>query len=179
MGYSNDNYLMTLELEEYDECWIQQFALEKKKILNVVGAGVTAVEHIGSTSIPMMLAKPTIDIAIGITSLMLADQYLLRSFEKLGYVYFQELEKHIPERRFLQKLDDLGRHLFHIHILVHEEVLWNNHFKFRNYLIAHPKEAKDYMELKRLLKKEFVNDREQYTLGKAAFVEGLLLKASK
>lgn len=53
---------MTLELQKYDIAWKQQFEVEKEKILVAVGSWVQAVEHIGSTSIPKLLAKPTIDI---------------------------------------------------------------------------------------------------------------------
>ncbi|MEI6417245.1 MAG: GrpB family protein, partial [Verrucomicrobiota bacterium] len=142
------------------------------------GNWIIAVEHIGSTSIPNMRAKPTIDIAIGVTSLSLADQHLLNLFEKWNYLYLQKLEAHIPERRYLQKLDAEGRHLFHLHILLHDDELWKNHLRFRNHLISHPEEAKAYAALKRALKKKCANNREQYTLGKKEFVESILLEAS-
>ncbi|MBX9577164.1 MAG: GrpB family protein [Chthoniobacterales bacterium] len=169
---------MTIELRKYDSTWKQQFESEKQKILAAVGSWITAIEHIGSTSIPNMLAKPTIDIAIGVTSLLLADQHLLNVFEKWDYLYLQKLEAQIPERRYLQKLDEEENHLFHLHILLHDGELWKNHLRFRNHLISHPEEAKAYAALKRALKKKCGNNREQYTLGKKEFVERILLEAS-
>ena len=169
---------MTIELRKYDLTWKQQFEFEKQKIFTTAGSWITAVEHIGSTSIPNMLAKPTIDIAIGVTSLSLADQHLLKVFEKWDYRYLQKLEAQIPERRYLQKLDAEGRHLFHLHILLHDGKLWKNYLRFRNHLISHPDEAKAYAALKRVLKKKCGNNREQYTLGKKEFVERILLEAS-
>ena len=169
---------MTIELRKYDSTWQQQFECEKQKILTAAGNWIIAVEHIGSTSIPNMLAKPTIDIAIGVTSLSLADQHLLDIFEKWEYLYLQKLEAHIPERRYLQKLDAEGRHLFHLHILLHDGELWKNHLRFRNHLICDPEEAKAYAVLKRALKKKYGNNREQYTLGKKEFLERILLEAS-
>lgn len=169
---------MTIELRKYDPTWKQQFDLEKQKIIAAVGPWIRAVEHIGSTSIPNMLAKPTIDIAIGVTSLSLADQHLLNVFEKWDYLYLPKLEAQIPERRYLQKLDEEGRHLFHLHILLYDGELWKNHLRFRNHLISHPEEAKTYADLKRTLKEKCDDNREQYTLGKKEFVERILLEAS-
>lgn len=116
-------------------------------------------------------------IAIGVTSLAVADEHLLKPLEKLGYSYLSKLEKQIPKRRYLQKLDDEGKHLVHIHILLFEGELWKNHMRFRNYLLTHPEEAQAYAVLKRNLKKQFCNNREKYTLGKKEFVEKILFEA--
>ena len=84
-----------------------------------------------------------------------ADEHLLKPLEKLGYSYLSKLEKQIPKRRYLQKLDDEGKHLVHIHILLFEGELWKNHMRFRNYLLTHLEEAQAYAVLKRNLTRIF------------------------
>ena len=168
---------MTIKLENYNENWPKIYASEKVAILSVAGQWIKAIEHVGSTSIPFITAKPTIDICIGVASLEQADQHMLKPLQQLGYEYLQILEKDIPERRYLQKLSSTGEHLVHVHIVIVNDELWNNYVRFRNYLIAHPEESKAYMALKHMLKEKFTYNREAYTSGKSDFIKDILSKA--
>ena len=170
---------MTVKLESYNKNWPILFALEKAKLLAAIGPWVEAIEHIGSTSIPFMTAKPTIDIALGVSSLEIAEQHIIAPLIKQGYQYNQALEKTIPERRLFGKFSSTGDHLVHVHVLIVNNELWKNHLRFKNYLMAHSEEAKNYILLKESLKEKFAHDREAYTLGKSEFIKEILSKAQQ
>lgn len=163
-------------IKEYDTNWPKIFEIEKKHILKSVGAYIEAIEHVGSTAVPFLAAKPTIDICIGVSSLELANQQIINPLEQLGYHYLPHLESTIPERRYLQKLNDKGEHLFHIHIVAIDKRLWKEYIGFRNYLMTHPEEMKSYIELKHHLKEKFAHDRNAYTEGKSMFIKDILSK---
>lgn len=162
-----------IAVEDYNPHWPILFKAEKDSILNAVSQWIAAIEHIGSTAVPGLTAKPTIDICIGVKSLDNTKTHVIPFLQKIGYCYLPELEAYIPERRYLQKLDQNGNHLFHIHIVIINEKLWNDYLTFRSYLIAHPQDAKAYAALKTELKNKFAHDRKAYTEGKADFIKRL------
>jgi GrpB-like predicted nucleotidyltransferase (UPF0157 family) len=164
-------------IKDYNLEWPRWYDTEKKLIMKQVGQWIKAIEHVGSTSVPNLAAKPTIDICIGVNSFDYASNIIL-SLKQIDYHYIQEYEAFIPERRYLQKLDEIGNHLFHIHIVIFGDKLWNEYLRFRNYLIAHPEDAKAYSELKRSLQSRFPHDRKAYTEGKSDFILHLQQKAS-
>jgi hypothetical protein len=84
---------------DYDPQWPVLFEQEKEKIIAALGHNVLMVQHIGSTTVPGLAAKPTIDIGVGIRSLADAS-VLIPRIEKLAYVYEPALEQLLPERRF-------------------------------------------------------------------------------
>lgn len=167
---------MKIILKKYNKNWKEEYEKEKSNLLQKIGHIIDQIEHIGSTAISGMLAKPTIDICIGVSSLDRIDEKIIRILNSLGYKYLVYLEKGIPDRRYFQKLDDKNHHLFHIHIVLLGGKLWNNHINFRDHLSSNPSDAKEYMILKKELKKKFFNDRDSYTNGKAFFINNILLK---
>ncbi len=78
------------------------FDREKAQILSVIGNRVTAIEHVGSTAVPGLGAKPIIDIMVGIHSLIDAKD-CIRPLESIGYEYVPEYEASMPERRYFRK----------------------------------------------------------------------------
>ncbi|MBV9576794.1 MAG: GrpB family protein [Gammaproteobacteria bacterium] len=169
--------MMRIAVVEYNPDWVKQFYANKTMILQAVEQFVTGVEHVGSTAVPNLSAKPTIDICIGVTTLNEVNERIIPPLQKLGFDYLPALESGIPERRYLQKLNEKSEHLVHIHIVVKGERLWNEYINFRDYLIAHPEEAHAYNLLKLELKEKFAYDREAYTNGKANFIQAILRKA--
>ena len=91
-----------IELVEYDPSWPEKFQREKQKIMEAIGQDVLAIEHIGSTAIPFMIAKPVIDIQIGVKTLRDAVPCIPK-LEKLGYKYLPEIESLTPKRRLFRK----------------------------------------------------------------------------
>lgn len=163
-----------IEIESYNPNWAEMFKVEREIILKNNKDYIQDIQHVGSTAVPELAAKPTIDICIGVESLEIADKYIISSLQLIGYDYLQFLEEGIPQRRYLQKLDDTCKHLFHIHIVVKDGLLWNEYINFRDYLIKNPYIAKEYEEHKLKLKELYSSNRNLYTEGKAEFIKNII-----
>lgn len=132
-----------------------------------IGPHVVALDHVGSTAVPGLAAKPIIDILIG---LRLADAVpCIALLEGLGYEYLPEREIDTPERRFLARPKTKPR-THHIHIVEAGSDFWERHILFRDYLRTRGEAAKEYEALKRSLAAEFRQNREAYTEGKTEFI---------
>ncbi|OAA29133.1 hypothetical protein AT15_03855 [Kosmotoga arenicorallina S304] len=150
----------------YDSRWPEAFILEQKRIKALLGAEVR-IEHIGSTSVANLCAKPIIDIMIGIESLDNAKKYI-RALEKLDYTYVPEYEAELPERRYFEKKG------FHIHMVEFDRDFWKSHIFFRDFLRTHTDLAREYCKLKKRLAIAHTNEREKYTKAKEPFIQKVL-----
>jgi GrpB-like predicted nucleotidyltransferase (UPF0157 family) len=162
---------------DYDPIWPSLYAAERERILAVMGAAVVQIEHIGSTAVPALAAKPVIDIALGIADLAQAPSYV-PALEGLGYLYVPEAEAELPERRFFWKGTPLV-HTYHISMAVPGSPEWVKPIVFRDYLRGHPAEVQRYQALKRELALRCGTDIGAYVKGKTALVESALLKADR
>jgi len=167
-----------IEIVEYNPHWPMDFAIEKQRLLAQVKTWVIDVLHVGSTAVYGMPSKPTIDMCMVIEAFHLADNYIIAAIERLGYQYLPELEKAIPQRRYLQRLGADNKHLFHIHIVLKNSQEHINYILFRDYLNAHPDKRTAYAALKCQLSQQFSDNRQAYTDGKAALITELLAKAT-
>lgn len=164
-------------LEPYNPNWSKQFDEEKKKVLRNIGNFIVDIQHIGSTSIPGSIAKPEIDILIGVKDIE-NYRYCLEPLKKLGYYYYQRFEESVPERRYFRKSNGITP-LVHIHMVEVRSNFWRRHLLFRDYLISHPDIAKKYFALKKFLARQYRDDRTRYSDRKAKFIIGLLEKIEK
>ncbi len=153
-----------------DPSWPAAFAAEADKLRAAAGELPIAVEHIGSTAVPRLLAKPVIDVLVGVPSLADADALVPR-FTALGYEYVPAYEKQIPERRFLRTRTR------HLHVVKQGGPFWYEHLAFRDWLRAHPEDARRYAVLKQQLATRYRPDRNAYTEGKAPFIAEILRRA--
>jgi GrpB-like predicted nucleotidyltransferase (UPF0157 family) len=162
-------------IAEYDKRWQDLFKAERKHLAEILQNRFADIQHIGSTAVPGLAAKPVIDIAIGLRSLDDAAGFI-PILEKDGYTYEQELERDMPDRRFLWRVND-ERQRYHLHL---EDILnpvWSNPILFRDYLRKHPDEAAEYGKLKTALALKYVSDIGSYVAGKTEFVERILALA--
>ncbi len=160
----------TLEIVPYSSEWPKIFEKEKKTLTKPLYNWIFETEHIGSTAVPGLAAKPTIDILMGAADFDVVDVFCIEPMVELGYEYIQEYEKTMPDRRFFQKLDKDGNHLFHVHMVQFNGPLWHKHLFFRNYLRKYKETAQEYEALKKdLLSKN--SDIDAYIKGKAPFVQ--------
>jgi GrpB-like predicted nucleotidyltransferase (UPF0157 family) len=157
-----------VKLSPYTDEWKLLFEEEKATLLTAVGSYILDVQHVGSTSIPGMLAKPIIDIAIAVLDFEEA-KVCIRPIEALGYEYKGEFG--IPLRHYFVKGDP---RIFHIHICEINSLEWQDHLLFRDYLCQHPNVAREYAELKKQLASKFPQDRTAYLDGKALFIQRVL-----
>ncbi|MBI5273772.1 MAG: GNAT family N-acetyltransferase [Chlamydiales bacterium] len=156
-------------LVPYCKKWPEDFKKEKQSLLRVIGNHVVSIEHIGSTAIEGLSAKPVIDIMIGVNSLEEADQHSISKIEELGYEYMKQYENHVPERRFFQKTSSDGIRTHHIHLVEINSNWWKRHLAFRDYLRNHPDAARDYENLKKSLAKKHC-DSNDYAMAKTEFI---------
>ena len=153
---------------DYDPRWPGQFEEEKARILAAVGPRILAVEHIGSTAVPGLAAKPIIDILAGIRHLEDAME-CVAPLAAIGYDYVPEFEAELPDRRYFWK-GLREAHTHHVHLVEIGGTFWRRHLAFRDYLRTHPEDARRYAVLKRDLAAKFGADREGYTDAKTAFI---------
>jgi GrpB-like predicted nucleotidyltransferase (UPF0157 family) len=161
----------------YDPRWPQRFEVERASLADLFsGAGAT-IEHVGSTAVPGLGAKPKIDIMLGIG--VLHDVELrIPSLASFGYEYVPELEVQLPERRYFRKPAE-GERTHHLHCVTRPSEFWRRHLLFRDYLRAHPDDARAYFQLKQRLASEHRTDRVAYTAAKSEFIESILDKAAR
>lgn len=157
----------------YDPNWPHQFDNERIQLLSIFEQITPiAIEHIGSTSVPLLGAKPVIDIMIGVEHEHELD-LLIAPIEMLGYSYGKEHEVDMPFRRFFRK-DTNGIRSHHIHAVTRSHPFWETHLAFREHLRTNPLVAQEYETLKRKLAGEHRFDPDGYSTAKGPFITSVL-----
>ncbi len=155
-------------LVPYDPSWPARFAEEAAHLRSLLAGEVLAVHHVGSTAVPGLRAKPTIDVLLEVRSLARLDA-LRPTAERAGYRWLGE--NGIPGRRYLVAAGAPGAEdRAHVHAFVQGHREAARHVGFRDYLIAHPDRADAYGELKASLAATHGDDRAAYVHGKDAFI---------
>lgn len=167
--------VIPIEVVAYNPRWTTQFAGASREIHESIGEYITTIEHIGSTAVPGLAAKPVIDILIGARSLSDAPLFL-PPLAPLGYAYVPKHEAVFPERRYLHRIVH-GQHTHHLHIVEPESEFYRVQLLFRDYLRSHPQAAAEYAALKIQLAEKHRFNREAYTDGKSAFILEILRQA--
>jgi len=158
----------------YDPKWPDLFVKEKV-LLESIWSRQIRIEHIGSTAVPGLSAKPTIDILMQKPE-DLSDEQIIQRMEDNGYVHMKEQIRHLMFVKGYGK-NGLEREAFHIHIgSLDQDWLWDRVF-FRDLLRSDEKEAQRYEDLKTGLASRFRNDREAYTEAKSEHIERATKKA--
>jgi GrpB-like predicted nucleotidyltransferase (UPF0157 family) len=162
-----------LELEPYDSSWPRLFAEEAEKLLPVLTPWLAGpIEHIGSTAIPGLAAKPIIDIMAGVETLD-ASRPAITAATEMGYCYAPYQAE--IEHWFCKPSPAMRTH--HLHLIPMNSPQWIQPIAFRNYLRAHRDVAREYEDLKRTLAQTHPFDREAYTQGKHLFIERITVIA--
>lgn len=159
---------MKIVLFEYSEEWIRLFEKEKHLLQKALGIKTCIIEHIGSTSVKGLAAKPIIDIMIGLFDFSEADS-LIVEIKALGYEYIPEYEDVMPYRRFFKKIID-GKVTHHLHMVSEGSEFWRRHLLFRDYLRKNSDIADQYASLKKDLAKREWNDTNEYAEAKSEFI---------
>ena len=154
----------------HDPNWKSAFELEARALFSVASACRLTLHHIGSTSIPGILAKPIIDLLGVVADLDQLDVCSL-AIESLGYEAMGELG--IEGRRYFRKVDSNGTRTHHLHVFEMGSPHIERHLAFRDYLRHHPDIATKYSDLKTSLTREKPATWDGYVDGKASFVEAI------
>ena len=150
----------SIVIADYDPGWPRKFEAERDLIVRTCGPGAfVGIEHVGSTSVPGLAAKPVIDMMPGLRSLDAAPP-LVPLLESIGYEYVPAFERDTPSgpgmpfRRYFRK-DVNGERAYHLHAVEVGSSFWVEHLLFRDYLRVHPEAAAEYARLKRELAAAF------------------------
>ncbi len=160
-------------VKEYDSAWKSAF-LEIQAYLYQEVPSKFLIEHVGSTSIEGLSAKPIIDIDI-VYEDDSDKEFLIHKLSKLGYIHEGDLG--IVEREAFT-YDDLPFMKHHLYVIKGDSIAYQDHIYLKKYLSVHEKEKKQYGDLKLLLAKRFPNDIDRYYEGKSPFIQDILKKAS-
>lgn len=160
-------------IENYDPRWPQQFELLRSRFAPALGALAAAIDHVGSTAVPGLAAKPIIDIDVLLGSSNDLPQAINR-LSSLGYEHRGDLGVSGREA-FRAPFAEPPHHLY-VHRPDSREYL--RHITFRDHLRANPELAQAYERLKRALAQQYRLNREAYNLAKTEFVEAILRRAN-
>ena len=152
----------------YDSNWPVQYEHEVIRIKGILEKEIVSAHQIGSTSIPGMIAKPIIDILLEVTNIEIIDSYNGEMIE-IGYEPRGELG--IPGRRYFSREEPKDVRTHHVHAYQNDNIELVRHLAFRDYMIAHPDDAKVYSELKIVLARRFQWDIDGYISGKHLYME--------
>jgi GrpB-like predicted nucleotidyltransferase (UPF0157 family) len=156
-----------VEIVSYDLAWPVKFEEEAAILRRVLAPWLVGViEHIGSTAVPGLAAKPVIDVMAGIDTLE-ASQGAIGALSELSYCYrpYQADREHW----FCKPSPAYRTH--HLHLIPVGSPQWSRAIAFRDYLRSHPETARDYGVLKQRLASEHRLDREAYTEAKRPFID--------
>ncbi len=167
-----------VEIVDYDLRWPDSFERERRHLVACFPEGsVIRVEHVGSTAVLGLAAKPVVDILIGVRDLSIVRERVAPLLESQGYDYFWSPahgDDVPPFYAFFIKRDEHGARTHHIHVV---EMDFREHWDwvvFRDYLRAHPDTAASYERLKRDLAQKYQRDRVGYTEAKSQFILAVL-----
>lgn len=184
---------MKIRLEQYNPNWSGDFEKIKKELIELIGFINPQIEHIGSTSVENLSAKPIIDILIGVSD----ESDLEKTITPLtsnDFVYYERYNKDMPYRRFFVKhkinpqnlsiplvitdkdslpasTEEHNYRLAHIHILPYDSEHWIRHIAFRDYIRTHPIIKNEYQQLKEQLCTREWRDGNEYNEAKDKFIK--------
>lgn len=168
--------LFPIIIVDYNPEWPRLASIESENIKEAVGKEfISRIEHIGSTSIPGLCAKPTIDIILEVLEITNCD-LIIEQLKRINYSYIPHPEKPAPHMMFAKGYSTSGitQQTFHVHVRYPGD--WDE-IVFRDYLRKNQKVAKDYEKLKLILSEKFKNDREKYTDNKSTFIKNSIQDA--
>jgi GrpB-like predicted nucleotidyltransferase (UPF0157 family) len=162
---------------DYDPAWVERFEAERERLAEALWPHVLRIEHVGSTSVPGLAAKPIVDIAANLRTLTVIPEMRIH-LAALDYRY--RGEEGMPGRHYLCKpIDPPGRahRVAQLHISAEGSRDFRDHVLFRDYLRAHPEARDEYARLKRAIAAEVHNDIAAYIARKGDFVRRCLSAA--
>ena len=165
-----------VKLAPHCKGWAAEYRAVKALLTPLLGENLLDIQHVGSTAIAGIDAKPILDVAVQVQSLASIDQDAM-----LRAGYDPRGESGVPGRfLFVHRGDGpLSLSLEHIHCYAAGHPAFDAHVAFRDYLKTHPQAAQQYCQLKRQLAAQYPDDRDRYTAGKADFIQAILKLAGQ
>lgn len=163
-----------VDLVPHDTHWKELFNEEKTRLENALGDVALGIEHIGSTAISGLAAKPVIDIAVGIADMSQHEQ-AKSLLESAGWIWRPKFGDPAVHLVFAKGTDEVRTH--YLHLMQFQGTSWNEKISFRDYLTSHDAERQEYEDLKRRAMGEHADDRKAYTAQKDEFVARIISEA--
>jgi len=169
-----------IHISPYNPIWAQQFDTLKELLLAHISVPIVSLQHVGSTSVVGLAAKPVIDMDIIVKKDGQIMAQLIKDLEKLGYKHVGDLGISGREafKRHDQYTPNIGtaiiRPIHHLYVCTENSIGLRNHLQLRNYLRTHPVAANAYGALKQKLAQQFPHDMDAYVTGKTAFITNIL-----
>ena len=156
-------------VEDYDPSWPQLFEMLRSRLFSILNELAINIEHVGSTAVPGLAAKPIIDIDVLLRS-SIDLPVVIRKLAELGYEHKGDLG--VSGREAFRANAASVQH--HLYVCPPGSREYDRHLAFRNYLRAHAADANAYALLKRELASKFGSDRDGYNQAKSEFVHRIL-----
>lgn len=170
---------MKIHIAPYNSEWSNMYDSEASRLHEILGDEIADIQHIGSTSVAQLAAKPIIDIMVGLRDFGRADAVVVPAMQTAEFVYIDKWNDVLPLRRFFVKEDEKGTRLAHIHIVgIDNREWWDRHIQFRDYLRTHPDTRKAYEALKYELAQREWKDGSEYAGAKTEFIRGIVKLAT-
>ncbi|WP_332897311.1 GrpB family protein [Haladaptatus sp. CMSO5] len=160
----------TVSLHPHDPAWLEAFSITARELRSLIGDEIERIEHVGSTAIPDLPAKPILDVVVVVTELERAKK-LVPKIQSLGYEF--KPDDPLDGRLFFVRGPEESR-THHLAVVEAGSESLAEYVNFRAALLADPELVEEYAELKRDLAGKYADDRETYTEKKAAFIQSVL-----
>ena len=161
----------TVRLAEHDPDWAALAEEACRRIRLACGPLVSDVQHVGSTAVPGLPAKPILDLAVAVSELNALPK-LVPKLTTLGYVY-RGLNESSSDHLFVWEPTP-GVRTIHLHVVALDDEKWSEYLRFRDVLRRDPTTRDRYAELKGGLKERYQGDRKAYTEGKHEFIRAVI-----
>jgi GrpB-like predicted nucleotidyltransferase (UPF0157 family) len=166
----------SVEIAPYDANWPAEYEAERDRLRQLFPTTFSAIEHVGSTAVTGMAAKPVIDILAVVSSMDIADK-VMAQLTGHGYLFSADFNAQLGDSRWLMKHAN-GRRTHHLHLVLPDSKHWIDKIRFRDLLRADSSLAHKYVALKKDLADKYSADREAYTEAKTGFVSDALASLS-
>lgn len=162
-----------VKLAKYSAKWSRLFEAEAKILRKIFGQTALEIQHVGSTSIPDLDAKPIVDIALAVNDLTLSEN-TENDLRRHGYFF---RPNSTTESSKLYAKGPENRRTYYLHIVLTKSDKWENYLLFRDYLRKNSEAREQYLQLKQKLLQKFENNRDAYTEGKSNFIKKIIEEA--
>jgi GrpB-like predicted nucleotidyltransferase (UPF0157 family) len=169
-----------LVIVAYDPRWPAHYEQERAALLTTLGNRMLGIEHVGSTAVNRLAAKPIIDILIGLPRLEDADD-CAGALATLGYQFVSDALAYVPDDRYFRRRVNSAEKVieeFHLHATAYASTFWRDRIRFRDLLRSSPVLADEYLELKRELARRYTSGPD-YSIAKTDFIYRTLSRASE
>ncbi len=164
-------------LRPYCEDWPQHYLQVRQELIGVFAPLSVEIQHIGSTSVPGLVAKPVIDVLLGAPGLNQVESRI-PDLDALGYRYVSKYERELPMRRYFVRPAAITPRI-HLHAVALHSDFWRMQLAFRDLLRSDARVRGEYQALKLELAERFSGDKSAYTAAKAPYIEMVLASLSQ